>query len=81
MANRRRVFAWFTGRYQEDPFPTSRFRMAYDALREATPSRSRKGYLKILKLAAEGGEVRVDEALRELPDSKTEAAIRVESIC
>ena len=44
-------------RYQEDLFPTSRFRMAYDALRERTPSRSSKEYLKILKLAAEAGEV------------------------
>ena len=28
-------------RYQEDLFPTSRFRMAYDALRESTPVRER----------------------------------------
>jgi hypothetical protein len=40
-------------RYQEDQFPTSRFRMAYDALRESTPVRAAKEYLKILKLAAE----------------------------
>ena len=50
-----RAFANY--RYQEDLFPTGRFRMAYDALREATPSRSSKEYLKILKLAAEAGEV------------------------
>ncbi len=49
--------------------------MAYDALREATPSRPSQEYLKILKLAAEGGEVQVDEALRELLDSKAETAI------
>ena len=67
-------------RYQEDLFPTSRFRMAYDALREATPSRSSKEYLKILKLAAEAGEVQVDEALRELLERKAETAITVESI-
>ena len=53
-------------RYQEDLFPTSRFRMAYDALRESMPQRASKEYLKILKLAAEAGEVQVDEALREL---------------
>src|SRR5260370_29912721 len=53
-------------RDQEDLFPTSRFRMAYDALKETTPSRSSKAYVKILKQAAEAGEVRVDEALREL---------------
>ena len=58
-------------RYQEDLFPTSRFRMAYEALWEATPNRSSKEYLKILKLAAEAGEVQVDEALRELLERKT----------
>src|SRR5258708_33980708 len=62
-------------RYQEDLFPTSRFRMAYDALKETTPSRSSKEYLKILKLAAEAGEVRVDEALVERLERKAEAMI------
>src|SRR5260370_14046844 len=66
-------------RYQEDLFPTSRFRMAYDALRETTPSRSSKEYVKILKLAAEAGEVRVDEALRELPGRKAETVVTVRS--
>ncbi|MDP3000423.1 MAG: hypothetical protein Q8N47_23265, partial [Bryobacterales bacterium] len=36
--------------------------------------------LKILKLAAEEGEVQVDEALRELLGGKGEAAITAESI-
>ena len=36
--------------------------------------------MKILKLAAEDGEVQVDEALRELLKGKAEAAITVESI-
>ena len=67
-------------RYQEDLFPTSRFRMAYDALRESTPQRAHKEYLKILKLAAESGEVQVDEALRELLAEEAEAVITVESI-
>jgi hypothetical protein len=67
-------------RYQEDLFPTSRFRMAYDALKETTPSRSSKEYLKILKLAAEAGEVQVDEALRALLERKAETMITVESI-
>jgi hypothetical protein len=67
-------------RYQEDLFPTSRFRMAYDALKETVPARSAKEYLKILKLAAEEGEVQVDEALRELLGGKGEAAITAESI-
>jgi hypothetical protein len=67
-------------RYQEDLFPTSRFRMAYDALKETTPSRSSKEYLKILKLAAEAGEVQVDEALRALLGGKAEVVITVETI-
>ena len=67
-------------RYKEDLFPTSRFRMAYDALRETTPSRAVKEYLKILKLAAEEGETTVDEALRELLEGKTESTITVEAI-
>jgi len=50
----RRVWWWSSGiewlmrkpgafenyRYQEDLFPTSRFRMAYDALKETTPTRT-----------------------------------------
>ena len=67
-------------RYQEDLFPTSRFRMAYDALRESTPLRAGKEYLKILKLAAETGEVQVDQALRELLAGEEEVAITVEVI-
>jgi hypothetical protein len=67
-------------RYREDLFPTSRFRMAYDALRETAPGRSSKEYLKILQLAAAVGEVQVDEALRALLDGKAEAAITVETI-
>jgi hypothetical protein len=67
-------------RYKEDLFPTSRFRMAYDALQESTPGRAVKEYLKILKLAAEEGETAVDEALRELLERKGEAAITVESL-
>jgi len=67
-------------RYQEDLFPTSRFRMAYDALRESTPARSSKEYLKILKLSAEAGEVQVDTALRELLKERTGAVITAESI-
>ena len=67
-------------RYKEDLFPTSRFRMAYDALQETAPGLAVKEYLKILKLAAGEGETPVDEALRELLERKAEAAITVESI-
>jgi hypothetical protein len=53
-------------RYREELFPTSRFRMAYDALRESQPERGVKEYLGILYLAAHQSEVAVDEALRTL---------------
>jgi len=67
-------------RYKEDLFPTSRFRMAYDALQDTAPGRAVKDYLKILKLAAEEGETAVGEALRELLEGKTETAITAESV-
>jgi hypothetical protein len=52
--------------YREELFPTSRFRMAYDALRESQPERGVKEYLGILYLAARQSETAVDEALRTL---------------
>jgi Mu transposase-like protein len=67
-------------RYKEDLFPTSRFRMAYDALQEATASRAVKEYLKILKLAAKEGEVAVDEALRELLERQGDGAVTADAI-
>jgi hypothetical protein len=54
--------------------------MAYDALRETTPLRAGKEYLKILKLAAETGEVQVDLALRELLAGEAEAVITADAI-
>ena len=51
-------------RYLEELFPTSRFRMVWDALRELTPLRAQKRYLEILQAAAQEGEARVDDALR-----------------
>jgi len=53
-------------RYREDLFPTSRFRMVWDALREHAPLRCRKHYLEILQVAAQQGEAQVDQALRYL---------------
>jgi hypothetical protein len=67
-------------RYKEDLFPTSRFRMAYDALQQTAPSQAAKEYLKILRLAAEEGETSVDEALRELLERKTEATITAAAV-
>jgi len=51
-------------RYREDLFPTSRFRMAYDAL--GGGFQASREYLKILQLAAAESEVGVDDALRLL---------------
>jgi hypothetical protein len=53
-------------RYREELFPTSRFRMAWDALRESVPVRANKQYLEILELAAKEGEARVDNVLRSV---------------
>ena len=53
-------------RYREDLFPTSRFRMVWDALRECAPMRCQKHYLEILQVAAQEGEARVEDALRYL---------------
>jgi len=62
----RKPGAFSNYRYREDLFPTSRFRMVWDALCEAAPLRANKRYLEILELAAKEGEARVDEALRIL---------------
>ena len=53
-------------RYRDELFPTSRFRMAFDALQERHGSRGGKEYLRILELAARESEAMVDEALRVL---------------
>ena len=51
--------------YQEDLFPTSYFRMAYDALcRQHAGKRAVREYLKILHLAAKQSEAAVQDALR-----------------
>jgi hypothetical protein len=53
-------------RYHSDLFPTSRFRMAYDALVAQQPQAADRQYLALLKLAAHESEVGVDAALRVL---------------
>ncbi len=53
-------------RYREDLFPTSRFRMAYDHLKDTQAERGVKTYLRILYLAARQTQDGVDEALRHL---------------
>ena len=56
-------------RYRDDLFPTSRFRMAYDQLRERhCGSVASREYLAILELAARENETAVDDVLRALLD-------------
>lgn len=54
-------------RYREDLFPSSYFRIAWDALQEGlAPRAADKEYLRILKLAAGESESRVEAAIRVL---------------
>jgi hypothetical protein len=65
-------------RYREDLFPTTSFRIAYDELRESSPGRAVRQYLGILKLAAEEGERKVEDALGVL--RSRESAISVDAV-
>ena len=55
-------------RYRDALFPTHRFRMAYDQLREHAVSEraATKTYLLVLQMAAQRGEAAVDRALERL---------------
>jgi len=57
-------------RYRDAMFPTSRFRIAYDVLKDRRPGRAVKEYLEILRLASQEGESGVDDALRLLLDAE-----------
>jgi hypothetical protein len=75
--NYRHIIDWlvrkpgaFAGyRYREHLFPTSRFRVVYDLLKDVTPRRCDRRYLQILHIAARQGEALVDDALRLLLQS------------
>jgi hypothetical protein len=69
-------------RYRNDLFPTSRFRMAYDALVAKQPQGAEREYLALLKLAAHESEVGVDAALRMLlaGNSDSEGAVSVAAV-
>jgi len=68
----RRIIGWLVRkpgafanyRYRAELFPSSQFRMVYDALKEQSPAHADRDYLKILYLAAQEGESRVEEILR-----------------
>jgi len=53
-------------RYQSDLFPSVIFRVAYDYLREHDSASADRQYVRILQVAAQESEQRVDEALRYL---------------
>ncbi len=56
-------------RYRDDLFPTSRFRIAYDDLKQRHSQRmAAKQYLNILHLAARESETAVDDVLRMMID-------------
>lgn len=59
----RKPGAFANYRYKSDLFPTSRFRVAYDMLKEQSPARADKEYLQILHLAALESESGVNAAL------------------
>lgn len=73
----RKPGAFANYRYRDDLFPTSRFRMALDALERGHPQRGHKEYLKILELAATENETLVDAALQALIDSGQAIAFEV----
>ncbi len=64
-------------RYRDSLFPTHRFRVAYDWLKEKKPLKAAKEYLKILHLAAMQNEAIVDYALRTLIDEEKAVSIEV----
>jgi hypothetical protein len=67
-------------RYREELFPSSWFRMTFDALRQRSGvHRGTKEYVKILALAARRGESMVEQSLRVLlkQESKALSAVSV----
>jgi hypothetical protein len=71
-------------RYRDDLFPTSRFRIAYDDLKQRhSQSMAARQYLNILHLAARESETAVDDVLRimidknmSICDEQVEALVR-----
>jgi hypothetical protein len=66
----RKPGAFANYRYKDDLFPTSRFRIAYDILKEQSPAHADKEYLMILHLAAMETELGVNKALGDLIDKE-----------
>jgi len=90
LINYRHVIDWFVRkpgafenyRWREEMFPTIRFRMAYDSLKNHhVLSVAAKEYLQLLDLAAKKSEIGVDNALRCLIDGGERISVeRVQEI-
>ena len=67
----RKPGAFANYRYRDDLFPTTRFRVAYDALRRShAESVASREYLLILELAANESEAHIDAILRRVIDAQ-----------
>lgn len=62
----RKPGAFAAYRYQDDLFPTTSFRIAYDVLRSRLPLRADREYLRLLHRAASDSEVSVEAAIRNV---------------
>jgi transposase len=67
----RKPGAFANYRYRDELFPSSRFRIAYDALVAASPTTAVREYLAILVLSAKESEQRVEGSLRTLIEQET----------
>lgn len=76
----RKPGAFANYRYREELFPTSQFRMAYDRLKEQHAPSADRQYVRILELAAQEGEGRVEGALRQLLKEPSLSWERVEHL-
>lgn len=63
--------------YRSDLFPSSYFRMAYDALKRTSASSADRQYLKILQVAAEHSETAVEAVLRRLLSTGEEITLEI----
>jgi transposase len=62
----RKPGAFANYRYKADMFPSSYFRIAYDALKDHAPLQADKEYLHVLKISAKEGEALTERAIRSI---------------
>lgn len=73
----RKPGAFANYRYREELFPTSQFRIAYDILKEQSPTKADKEYLKILYIAAKNSETVAERALLYLVNQEGEISVKL----